>query len=303
MNTEAAPGLPGRVVAGHGRRVVVEDSEGRRHACVLRGRRLRPVCGDRVRWSPPAGSGDGVVLELEPRRTALQRPDSRGRTEVIAANVSQIVAVWAPRPAPDPFLLDRYLAAAELMPCTALLLHNKVDLEGTEAGMAWAEELIAIGYGVLPTSVRTRVGLEALRNALSGHTSILVGQSGVGKSSLLNALVPGLEADTAVLSAATGLGKHTTSAAVLHRLPGDGAIIDSPGVRDYAPAPIAPAQVVRGYVEFAEPALECRFADCLHRDEPGCGVKAAVAAGRLSSRRYESYLRLLRLMESLEPQW
>jgi ribosome biogenesis GTPase len=125
----------------------------------------------------------------------------------------------------------------------------------------------------------------------------------VGKSSLLNALVPGLSTATAMLSAVTGMGKHTTSAAVLHRLPSGGAIIDSPGVRDHAPPPIPPREVQRGFIELAEPALDCRFADCLHRGEPGCGVKAAVADGRITARRYESYLALLRLMESFAPAW
>jgi ribosome biogenesis GTPase len=303
MSGPAAPGLPGRVVAAHGRRVVVEDAGGVTHPCVLRGRRLRAVCGDRVRWEPQDTGRDGVVIATEPRSNALQRPDSRGRTEVLAANVTQLVAVCAERPPPDPALVDRYLAAAELMPCKALVLFHKVDLVADAAPAPWIAGLERLGYAVLRTSVRTNAGLDVLRRTLEGHTSILVGQSGVGKSSLLNALVPGLDAATAVLSAATGLGRHTTSAAVLHRLPTGGAIIDSPGVRDHAPAPIPPREVVRGFIEFAEPALECRFADCLHRDEPGCGVKTAVGAGRISARRYESYLGLLRLMESFAPAW
>jgi ribosome biogenesis GTPase len=278
----------------------VEDAAGLRHRCVLRGRRLQVACGDRVRWTPADRGPEGTVLALEPRASALERPDARGRPQLIAANVTQLVAVFAPRPAPDPFLVDRYLAAAELMPCGALLLHNKADLP-VAGEPAWLAELEAVGYRVLRTSARTGSSLDALAAALQGHTSILVGQSGVGKSSLLNALIPGLGAATEALSAATGRGRHRTSAAVLHRLATGGAIIDSPGVRDYAPARIAPREVVRGFVELIEPALECRFADCLHRDEPDCGVKNALAAGRLSPRRYESYLRLLHTMESLEP--
>jgi ribosome biogenesis GTPase len=303
MSDSAAPGLPGRVVAAYGGRVVVEDADGATHPCVLRGRRLRAVCGDRVRWTPPPGDGDGIVLAIEPRSNALQRPDSRGRTEVLAANVTQLIAVCAPKPPPDPALVDRHLAAAELMPCKAFVLCNKIDLDDSPEPPAWTRELERAGYGVLRTSVRTDAGLDALRRTLEGHTSILVGQSGVGKSSLLNALVPGLSTATAMLSAVTGMGKHTTSAAVLHRLPSGGAIIDSPGVRDHAPPPIPPREVQRGFIELAEPALDCRFADCLHRGEPGCGVKAAVADGRITARRYESYLALLRLMESFTPAW
>lgn len=294
---------PGRVVAAHGRRVVVEDDAGAQHPCVLRGHRLRAVCGDLVRWRPVGQGDDGVVLAIEPRASALERPDSRGRREVLAANITQLIAVFAPQPPPDPFLIDRYLAAAELMPCSALLLRNKIDLEpGPPPGMWW-NELERIGYRVLHVSALAPGDLAPLRAALAGHTSILVGQSGVGKSSLLNALVPGIDAATAALSAATGLGRHTTTAAVLHRLPEGGSIIDSPGVRDFAPAPVEPRTVVRGYVEMVEPALQCRFGDCLHRDEPDCGVKRAVAEGRVSKRRYQSYLRLLELMETMWPRW
>ena len=302
MSAESPAALRGRVVAGHGRRVVVQDEAGSARPCLVRGRSLRPVCGDLVRWMPGANDSAGVVAAIDPRSTALERPDSRGRTEVIAANVSQLIVVCAYEPTPDPFLVDRYLATAELMPCKALLVYNKIDL-GEPDDTRWLEELEAIGCPVLRASARRRDALARLMDVLAGHTSILVGQSGVGKSSLLNALVPGLDTATASLSEFSGLGRHTTSAAVLHRLANGGAIIDSPGVRDHAPAVIPPREVARGFVEFAEPALECRFADCLHRDEPGCGVKAGVAEGRLSARRYESYLRLLRLMESLKPTW
>jgi ribosome biogenesis GTPase len=270
---------------------------------MLRGRQLRAVCGDRVTWEPQPTGAEGLVLIVEPRSNALQRPDSRGRIEVLAANVTQLIAVTAPKPTPDPFLVDRYLAAAREMDCRALVLYNKVDLEPAAAQSRWITELESIGYTVLRTSVRSDAGLDTLRLTLAGHTSVLVGHSGVGKSSLLNALLPGLDSATAALSASTGEGKHTTSAAQLHRLPSGGSIIDSPGVRDYTPPPIAPRDVFHGFVEFVEPASHCRFADCLHRDEPGCEVKAATRAGRISARRYESYLRLLKLMEALQPEW
>jgi ribosome biogenesis GTPase len=297
-------GIPGRVVAAHGRRVVVEDTAGARHPCVLRGRQLRAVCGDRVAWEPQQPGSEGLVLAIEPRSTALERPDNRGRIEVLAANITQLIAVTAPKPPPDPFLVDRHLAAARQMNCQAFVLYNKVDLEAEPPGPDWRRELEAIGYTVLRTSVRTGTGIDVLQAMLEGHTSILVGHSGVGKSSLLNALLPGLDTATAALSAATGEGRHTTSAALLHRLPGSGgAIIDSPGVRDHAPPPVAPREVFRGFVEFVEPASHCRFSDCLHRDEPGCAVKAAARSGGISAQRYESYLRLLKLMESLQVEW
>jgi ribosome biogenesis GTPase len=297
---------PGRVVAAYGRHVLVEDADGARHRCLISGRRLRVVCGDRVDWRPAADQGDGLVVARHERANELARPDRRGRSETIAANVSQLVVVAAPMPRPDPFIVDRYLAAAELMGAAACLVWNKIDADaapgesaaGRDAGLA-LEEFERAGYPVLPASAKTGAGLDALRGRLAGQTSILVGQSGVGKSSLLNALLPDVAVETAEISAATGEGRHTTTASILHHLPGGGELIDSPGVRDYAPPPIPPPEVAAGYRELAALAGRCRFANCMHLKEPGCAVKAAVDEGGISPRRYESYRRLFRLMETL----
>lgn len=293
----------GRVVAGFGRRVLVEAADGDRHLCLVSGRRLRPICGDRVRWRPALDQGDGLVVEIDERVNELARPDRRGRPEAIAANVSQLVIVAAPLPAPDLFILDRYLAAAELMHADACLVWNKIDTEDPGEDGAGAstplEEFRGVGYPVVPASAVTGAGLGPLRARLAGRTSILVGQSGVGKSSLLNALLPHVAAETAEISAATGEGRHTTTASILHHLPEGGELIDSPGVRDYAPPPIPPADVASGYRELVQLLGQCRFANCMHLREPGCAVKAAVADGRIGERRYESYRRLVRLMETL----
>jgi ribosome biogenesis GTPase len=289
----------GRVVAGFGRRVLVEDETRERHRCLVSGRRLRVICGDNVDWRPARDQGDGLVTAIHARDNELARPDSRGRTEAIAANVSQLVVVAAPRPAVDPFILDRYLAAAELMGAEACLVWNKTDLGTAGADEDALAEYAAVGYPVFATSAQAGTGLDGLRARLVGHTSILVGQSGVGKSSLLNALMPDVDADTAAISAATGEGRHTTTASVLHHLPGGGELIDSPGVRDYAPPPIAPERVAAGFREFSDLAPRCRFANCMHLREPGCAVKAAAEDGGMAARRYESYRRLVRLMERL----
>lgn len=261
---------------------------------------MKAACGDRARWRPAAGGDECVVTRICLRENALRRSDKRGRPQVIAANLTQLLAVVAPSPAPDLFMLDRYLAAAALLPARAAIVFNKADL--FEESMPLRGQLAVfakIGYTILETSACTGVGLDALKRALNAQTSILLGQSGVGKSSLLNALTPGVAAATAEVSAATGEGRHTTVVSVLHHLPTGGEIIDSPGARDYAPPPVEPADVARGFVEFSEPATRCRFADCMHLREPGCGVHAAVASGALDPRRYESYRRLLRLMGSL----
>ena len=288
----------GRVVASYGQRLVVEDAQGERHPAFIGRRGLRVVCGDRVRWRRAEDGGDGTVLELLPRKTELTRPDSRGRAEVLAANIDQVIVVCAPEPAPDPFIIDRYLAAAEIMGATALVACNKADLPDAR-GIESLAEFQAVGYPVLRVSALAREGLDALRAQLAGHCSILVGQSGVGKSSLLNALVPGMDVATAQVSTATGEGRHRTTATTLYALPGGGSLLDSPGVRDFAPALGDPRLAAAGFRELVGAAEHCRFANCRHMKEPGCAVKDGVASDVISARRYESYRRLLRLTEDL----
>ncbi len=296
-------GEAGLVVASFGRRCLVEEvnESGRRHRCVPRGRSLRIVCGDRVRWQRPrAGARDGQVLSIDPRHNVLERPNLRGFNEVLAANVTRIVVVLAPAPVPDPFLADRYLAQAELMGCEALIVRSKADLPATDQGLTDAlAEWRSVGYATTEVAIDDSSSISGLAQMLVGDTSILVGQSGVGKSSLLNALVPELDLATGSLSSSSGEGRHTTTAAHLHHLPDGGRVIDSPGVRDYAPGRVEPSQVARGYREIHARSAHCRFHNCMHLQEPGCAVREAVAEGAIAPRRYESYRRLVRLMETL----
>jgi ribosome biogenesis GTPase / thiamine phosphate phosphatase len=286
------------VVAAYGQRLVIESDDGARRLAFVGRRGLRVVCGDRVRWRAAEDRGDVTVLEVLPRDNELSRPDSRGRVEVLAANIDQVIVVCAPEPACDPFITDRYLAAAEVMGAAALVVCNKADLAGA-ADLAELDEYRAAGYPVLSVSALEGNGLEDLNHRLEGHCSILVGQSGVGKSSLLNALVPGIDAATAEISGATGEGRHRTAATTLHALPCGGALLDSPGVRDYAPALGEPRLAAAGFREIVAAAERCRFGNCRHMREPGCAVKEAVERGALSARRYESYRRLLRRTEEI----
>jgi ribosome biogenesis GTPase / thiamine phosphate phosphatase len=289
----------GRVVAAYGQRLLVEDESGNTLPAFVGRRGLRVVCGDRVRWRADEANVEVAVLEVLPRRTELARPDSRGRAEVLAANLDQLVVVCAPEPAVDPFIIDRYLAAAEVMGMRAVIAWNKIDLESAADAADPLEEFRAAGYPVLRVSAHAAHGLDPLREALAGHASILVGQSGVGKSSLLNALLPDVQAATAQVSRATGEGRHRTTATTLHALPDGGSLLDSPGVRDFAPALDDPRLAAAGFREIIEAAEQCRFGNCRHMREPGCAVKERVESGLIRPRRYESYRRLLRLTEDL----
>jgi ribosome biogenesis GTPase len=289
----------GRVIASHGRHLLVESADHARIACTLFGRKLDAVCGDEVSWLPADREGHGIVVERAPRRTSLARTDSRGRTEIIVANLTQLVVVCAGLPRPDFFVTDRYLVAAEIAGLASMVVLNKADLPESRALSGELAGYANAGFATLDCSTITGLGIDELQQRLVGHVSVFVGQSGVGKSSIANRLIPGLNAETAELSRATVEGRHVTSVAALHHLPGGGDVIDSPGVRDFAPAIERLSDPLAGFPEMRRPATRCRFADCRHLREPGCGVRSAVDAGEISARRYESFRRLARLRDRL----
>ncbi|KPJ82401.1 MAG: hypothetical protein AMJ58_01375 [Gammaproteobacteria bacterium SG8_30] len=293
----------GRIVAAHGRRVVVEARDGTTRACRLFGRKLQVVCGDDVQWVEAEAEGaDGLVVSAGTRRSELARINASGVAEVIVANLDQLVAVLAPVPEPDFELCDRYLAAAEWAGLDAAVTLNKSDLPGaSDPGVvAELDTYERLGYPAVRTCKRPEPSVEPLRRLLRDRVSVLVGQSGVGKSSLLNLLVPGVEAAVQEVSRATEEGRHTTTASSLYHLPGDGDLIDSPGVRDFAPPLPAPRDVASGFREVHAAGVGCRFPDCRHDGEPGCAVEAAAAEGHISPRRLTSYRRLLRLAGTME---
>ena len=247
------------------------------------------MVGDNVDWRREP-DGTCVIQAVLSRDSTLRRTDSRGRPAVVAANLSQLIVVLAPHPEPDWFLLDRYLCAAELAGLKAAVAYNKMDL--VDAAPKTLDVYRAVGYSVVQASAVDRTGLDGLERLLSGERSALIGQSGVGKSSLFNELLGGDVQRVGRLSGRLLQGRHTTTTSVLHRHPGGGEIIDSPGVRNFAPFIERPVDVQFGFREFVSRRDACRFDDCTHRAEPDCAVKAALKDGIINRHRYDNYNRI-----------
>ncbi|HEU5282471.1 MAG TPA: ribosome small subunit-dependent GTPase A [Burkholderiales bacterium] len=282
--------LPGRVVAAHGRHYLVELADGSEIACFPRGKKSLIACGDRVAVLSTA-KGQGVIEAVDPRRSLLYRSDQH-REKLIAANVTQMIAVLAAVPSFYEELLIRCLAAAEHQGIRALIVLNKFDLvEESARARAALEPYRALGYEVLPLIAKREVA--PLRAHLQGHTSVLVGQSGMGKSTIVNALVPGAAAAVSDISAALDSGRHTTTHARLYRLDAHSALIDSPGLQEFGLGHVPLRELDRTFVEFRPLLGSCRFNDCLHRGEPDCAVAAAAERGEIRSQRLTVYRRLV----------
>lgn len=286
------------VTATFSRRMRVRLDDGREVDARIKGKRIKPVCGDVVEAEPIDNENDWLITGITERRNELTRPNVRGEVEVLAANIDYLLVVAAAEPRADWYIVDRYLCAAELMGIDAGVVYNKIDLDQALPD----EELAnyeAIGYDVVMCSAETGAGIDDVRRLLATHCSIIVGQSGVGKSSIINALMGDAIQKTAQISDKTREGRHTTVNSAMIELPGGGRIIDSPGVRDYAPALESSRIASQGFREIRDAAGECRFANCRHLREPGCAVKDRRDAGEISKRRYESYKRIVNLTEQL----
>jgi len=286
--------LEGRVVVRHGRNLVVRDSSGRNIHCLFRQNLGEIVCGDRVLWQQIEG-GEGVVVALLERTGTLSRPDYSGRDKPIAANITQLVVVLAPRPEPSGYLLDQYLVAAEHIGIKGAICLNKADLLHESEQKSFRDRFAhyeKIGYPVIQVSAKKEHGLDPLLELLKNDVSILVGQSGVGKSSLINTLLPAHELLEGALSDATGLGKHTTSAATLYPLDSGGEIIDSPGVRSFRLGELDRSELEDGFPELRGLRGQCRFSNCSHQQEPDCAVKRALAEGSIHPDRLASFQHL-----------
>ncbi|ADN74721.1 ribosome small subunit-dependent GTPase A [Ferrimonas balearica DSM 9799] len=306
-NDSLGPQLTGRVISRFGQHADVEDDQGEIFRCNLRRTINSLVVGDAVAWRKGAeqlAGIAGVIEAVHPRRSQLARPDYYDGLKVVAANIDQILVVSAVVPELSSQIIDRYLVAAEDTGIPPVLVLNKVDLLDDE-GFALVEEILEpyrdIGYPIYLVSSQTGEGMAELADCLKDKISIFVGQSGVGKSSMINQLLPDAELLTGDVSSNSGLGQHTTTTARLLHFTDGGDLIDSPGVREFALWHLAPERVTWGFKEFREVLGTCKFRDCKHGDDPGCALRAAVEAGQISTQRFDNYHRILETMNTDKP--
>jgi len=284
----------GRVIVSNRNHCLVADSSGALHRCHPRSRRSpRPVCGDRVDWCADATAG--WIDAIQPRRNLIERGDFRGRPRGLAANIDRIVVVIAPQPAPDALLIDRYIVLSEALDIPLLVWGHKQDLAPvtpTAAMRALETRCERQGIPLLMGSIMTDNGLARLRTATRHETLILVGQSGVGKSSITQALVPTASRRIGEISATSGQGRHTTSATTWFERPDGGALIDSPGVRTLRLDHLTTDAVDAAYPDIADATRHCRFNDCRHGHEPDCAVQQGLASGAIDADQWRRWQRL-----------
>ncbi|WP_455380789.1 ribosome small subunit-dependent GTPase A [Acidihalobacter prosperus] len=291
----------GRIVARFGAELIVRDQSSGQLCRAVSPRNLVktgpqhlrvPVCGDLVEFKQ--GQDKIILTRIEPRNNCLVRPDHRGRPRASVANIDQVVIVTATRPPPDWRLIDGYLTGAADLNAQVIIVINKMDIDLDDSAnnhIAQTKKLYSsLGYRVICTSCLETTGIDTLRENMSHQTNLLVGQSGVGKSSLACALDPSLPIRISQLSKLTGEGRHTTTHAHLYALPGGGDLIDSPGVKNFTPYTPDSQTLLDGFPEIARYAQNCRFHNCRHDREPGCAVKIAVKNGDICATRLSNFL-------------
>lgn len=298
------PEMPGLVICHYGQQLEIEsraaDNAGKIYRCYQRTNLPPLATGDRVIWQAD-GETSGIIVALQERSGVMSRPNQQANLRPIAANVTMVAITIAPLPQAFANLIDRYLVMTRYLGLQAMLILNKTDILASNPDPALEAMLanyLRIGYPVLRVSSRSGFGIDALKASLQPETVVFVGQSGVGKSSLVNALRRGDSSNTdnaqvGSMSASQDKGTHTTTAARLYHMPGSGDLIDSPGIREFGLWHMNPEMVFDGFIEFAPYKGSCKFRDCKHQQEPECALKEAVARGEISPERFASYFFLL----------
>jgi len=299
--SDLGPEQNGRVIASYGKQVDIEPEqrtgEGIRR-CHLRANLPTIVTGDRVAWQD--GEHQGVVTSQHPRKSELCRPDNRGKLRPVAANIDRIIIVIAPYPEPHTNLINRYLVAAENQSIKPVIILNKADLiddNNFSHLNNMLDKYLKLGYECFLVSAQTGEGVDRLEDYLEGLTSVFVGQSGVGKSSLLNTLSPEINTAVGALSASKAKGTHTTTTSQLFHLPNGGDVIDSPGIREFGLWHLDAASIANGFIEFRPFLGNCKFRDCQHQQEPGCALCQAVEDGMIEKERFDSYWHIVHSLE------
>lgn len=297
----------GIVIGRFGKHADVEDADGTICKCHIRRTIGSVVCGDKVEYRPGKDQSavvNGVIELVHDRESVLTRPDFYDGVKPVAANIDQIIIVSSVRPALSLNIIDRYLVASEDVHIKPIVVLNKVEMLSTAERQEVDESLKVyrdIGYEVLFTSCKTDEGMDSLKDILKDKISVFVGQSGVGKSSIVNRLLPDADETIGEISDNSGLGQHTTTAAKLLHFPAGGDLIDSPGVREFALWHLPTEKVTSGFIEFRDYLGGCKFRDCKHLDDPGCLIREAAEQGKISMLRYESYHKILAGMTDQRP--
>ncbi|MEO7402672.1 MAG: ribosome small subunit-dependent GTPase A [Burkholderiales bacterium] len=290
--TSGAAGFNGEIVAAYGRQFVVESAAGALVRCVTRGKRTELACGDRVAFAP-TGPDEGVIESVAPRSSLMHRAAVH-RTKLLAANVTQVAIIVAVEPSYSDELMSRAIVAAEATGLRVFIVLNKMDLPTSPTARARLAPFERAGYPVV--ELAAIVDIEPLRTHLEGKRTVLIGQSGMGKSTIVNALVPGTEAATAEISKFLASGRHTTTHSRLYRLPGYAeptTLIDCPGMQEFGLAHLTRGDIEQGFREARPYFGQCRFSDCRHLTEPDCALKTAVEAGAIDPRRFALMQRIL----------
>lgn len=281
----------GRVTARFGADFQIATSDDTTITATGRNKHRDGVCGDFVNWEEESAHSYAIT-ELLPRKNALSRSGFRNQSKVLAANIDQVIIVTAANPLPDWELVDQLLCVSEKLDTDTVILHHKNDLTADQTMLDEWGYFKKMGYAVLETSINDLNSMHHLEKTLAAKTNILVGQSGVGKSSLARILLKNTDIKVGEVSQVTQFGQHTTSVTVLYDLPAGGYLIDSPGVRDFTPDNLSQEDIHYGFSEIHQLASQCRFHNCQHINEPQCAVKAALNNREISERRYNSYLKL-----------